>query len=200
MSITTYSELQTSIAGFLNRDDLTAQIPDFITLAEAKLKRELRTRQMEKRSTTDVSGEYAALPSDFLEIRSAYLNTDPMQQLRLMSPNEIRSRWLGSTTGKPEVFAIVGSEIMLAPSPDGTYEIELDYYAFTQLSGDNPTNWLLTSNPDVYLYGSLVEATMYIKNDKRLQAWVALYKYAIESLQDSDWSAVNPGPLRVVAG
>jgi len=200
MSITTYAELQTAVVNWLHRDDLSAQIPDFITLAEAKLKRELRTREMEKRATTDVSGEYTELPSDFIEIRSAYLNTDPKQQLKPMPPSDIRSRWMGSTTGKPEVFAIVGDEILLAPSPDGTYEIELDYYAFSPLSELNTTNWLLTKYPDVYLYGALVEATMNIKNDARLANWVSLYKYAVDSVKTSDWGSVNPGPLRIISG
>jgi hypothetical protein len=200
MSITTYSELQTTVANWLHRDDLTSQIPDFITLAEAKLKRELRTRDMEKRATTDTSTEYTELPSDFVAIRSAYLNTDPKQQLRLMTPADIRSRWIGSTTGQPEVFAIVGNEIMLAPSPDGTYEIELDYYAFSALSETNQTNWLLTKYPDVYLYGALVEATMNTKNDKRLGDWVQLLRYAVDSVKDSDWDSSLSAPLRIVAG
>jgi len=115
--ITTYAELQTSIATWLVREDLTAIIPDFITLAEAKFKRDIRVREMEKRATADATTEYTGLPSDFLEIRSAHLNTSPKTQLRAMALSEIRSRRLGSTAGQPEVFAITGDEILLAPAP-----------------------------------------------------------------------------------
>ena len=70
MAIATYTDLQTSIANFLARSDLTAQIPDFIALAEASMSRELETRSQEKRVTANtVSGnEYLALPTDLREV------------------------------------------------------------------------------------------------------------------------------------
>ena len=66
MAIASYADLKTSIANFLARSDLTAQIPDFIQLAEARINRELETREQEKRSTaTLVAGdEYISLPTD----------------------------------------------------------------------------------------------------------------------------------------
>ena len=58
MSFATYSDLQTSIGNYLARSDLTSQIPDFITFAENRLRRELRIRQMLKSVTTaTVSGD-----------------------------------------------------------------------------------------------------------------------------------------------
>ncbi|MCP5015755.1 MAG: hypothetical protein GY938_10875 [Ketobacter sp.] len=200
MSITTYSELQTSIATWLVRDDLTAIIPDFITLAEAKFKRDIRVREMEKRATADAVTEYTGLPSDFLEIRSAYLNTDPKQQLRVMALSEIRSRWLGSTAGQPKAFAITGDEILLAPAPDGTYEIELDYYAFSALSDSNTTNWLLTSYPDIYLWAGRLEGASYVGNEKKIVEANGFLATALKSLENSDWAATFPGPLTVIAG
>ena len=55
MAITTYSELQTAIANFLARDDLTSRIPEYIELAEARMSRELDTRSQEKRATAPSS-------------------------------------------------------------------------------------------------------------------------------------------------
>ena len=79
MSIGTYAELKTSIANFLARDDLTAQIPDFIQLAEGRMSRELETREQEKRSTATLTSgdEYIALPTDMREVREVKLNTSP---------------------------------------------------------------------------------------------------------------------------
>ena len=76
MAITTYTDLQAGIANFLARSDLSAQIPDFITLAEARLSRELETRSQEKRSVANlvVGDEYIYLPSDF---RDCLLYTSP---------------------------------------------------------------------------------------------------------------------------
>jgi hypothetical protein len=71
MAIATYADLQTSIENFLARTDLTAQIPDFIKLAEARMSRELETRSQEKRATasTVAGNEYIALPVDMREVR-----------------------------------------------------------------------------------------------------------------------------------
>jgi len=54
VTITTYAELQSSIAGFLNRDDLTAEIKTFIALGEAELRRDVRHWRQEKRSTAEI--------------------------------------------------------------------------------------------------------------------------------------------------
>ena len=88
MAIATYTDLQTSIANFLARSDLTAQIPDFIALAEASMSRELETRSQEKRATAStVSGnEYLSLPTDLREVREVKLNTSPLTVLRYYSP------------------------------------------------------------------------------------------------------------------
>ena len=79
MSISTYSELKTAVANFLARTDLTDQIPNFIQLAEARLSRELETRDQEKRATATLTSgdEFIALPTDMREVREIKLNTSP---------------------------------------------------------------------------------------------------------------------------
>ena len=91
MSFATYSDLQTSIAGYLARSDLTNQIPDFITFAENRLRRELRVRQMLKSVTTaTVSGDSTVeVPSDFLQIRDFVVLTNPIQPLSYSSPSTL---------------------------------------------------------------------------------------------------------------
>ena len=76
MSISTYSELKTAVANFLARTDLTDQIPDFIQLAEARLSRELESRDQEKRAnaTLTIGDQYIALPTDLREVREVKLN------------------------------------------------------------------------------------------------------------------------------
>ena len=88
MAITTYSELQTAIANFLARGDLTTQIPDFITLAEARMSRELDTRSQERRATaaTAAGDEFISLPTDLRKIRLVNLNTDPIDVLEYAAP------------------------------------------------------------------------------------------------------------------
>lgn len=76
MSITTYAELQTAIADFLNRDDLTATIPTFIDLAEANFQRDVDHWRRETSTTTSVNSRYSALPSDFSSLVRLSLQGD----------------------------------------------------------------------------------------------------------------------------
>ena len=89
MSINTYSELKTSIANFLARDDLTARIPEFIEIAEARINRELETREQEKRATATLTAnnQYVSLPTDLRQLRSVKLNNNPIVTLDYKSPD-----------------------------------------------------------------------------------------------------------------
>ena len=77
MAISTYAELQTAIADFLIRDDLTSVIPTFITMAEAQLNRDVRHWKMEQRSTAELDDQYLTLPTDWIEtVRVTVNDTD----------------------------------------------------------------------------------------------------------------------------
>jgi hypothetical protein len=81
MALTTYDELKTSIADFLNRDDLTSVIPDFITMAEAEMHRRIRHWRQEKRSTAELDTQYSAIPADFLEVISFHISSGDYRSL-----------------------------------------------------------------------------------------------------------------------
>jgi hypothetical protein len=189
MALTTYNELKTSLADWLNRQDLMSTIPDFISLAEAQIERQLRTRQMIVRATATIDTEYGALPGDFLETKSLKLNTNPVTALQFDTIDSMdflkSTRYLSS--GQPKLFSIVGAQIRVLPVPDGAYTAELVYYAkLTKLSSTVATNWLLTQAPDVYLYGSLLQAAPYLQDDARIQTWVSLYQAGLDQLQIAD--------------
>ena len=84
MALTTYAELKTSIADFLNRDDLTSAIPDFITLAEADMQRRVKHWRQEKRSTAELDTQYSAIPADFLEAIRFYITSNDSSPLELI--------------------------------------------------------------------------------------------------------------------
>lgn len=186
------------MAAWLARSDLTSSIPDFITLCEAKLNRLLRCREQEQRSTATAT-EYMELPDGFLEMRNIQLNTSPMYALEMVSPDEI-DRNYSTSSGQPLVYCILANQIQLAPSPDGTYTVEIDFYEVIPPLASNATNWLLTSHPDIYLYGSLLEASAFLLDDPRVPAWNAAYTQVLQQLQSADrrarWSgsrlAVRP--------
>jgi hypothetical protein len=196
MSFATYSDLKTSIAGYLARSDLTSQIPDFITFAENRLRRELRIRQMLKSVTTaTVSGDGTVeVPSDFLEIRDFVVTTNPITPLSYSSPSVLSNDPRASQVGVPRSYTILASEFQLVPIPDGIYTLKLLYFAApAYLSSTNSSNVFLTTAPDALLYAALVEAEPYLMNDGRINTWGSMYDRAISSLTKSDESTQYSG-------
>ena len=189
MAITTFSELKTAVANWLDRSDLTDRIPEFIALAEARHRRDFKIRRMETRVTanTIADTEFYTLPDNYVAMRNIQLNTDPKTSLEYLTPEQMDRVRAGSTTGKPKAYSIIGNTFQLRPIPDSVYEIEMLYYKyFTGLSDSNTTNDMLTYHPDAYLYAVLLEAEPYLQNDKRVQLWVGAYELAKKGIIDSN--------------
>ena len=130
MALANYDDLKASIADFLNRDDLTSVIPDFITMAEAGLNRQLRHWRMEDRATAVLDTQYTALPTNFLEpIRMSLSagNTHTLELVGVQEITDLRANAL-NTSGRPRYFAILDQSIEVYPAPDSDYTIELVYY------------------------------------------------------------------------
>jgi hypothetical protein len=73
------------------------------------------------------------------------------------------------------------------PTPDAAYTAEIVYFAnLNKLSASVATNFLLTSSPDAYLYGALLQAAPYLQDDARIQVWATLYERALNDLQVAD--------------
>lgn len=184
MAIATYADLQALIKSRLSRADLDLLIPDFIALFEAQANREIRTREMEERSFNTLSGPYIDVPDDYLELRNVQINTSPARRLQMVTPETLDRSFRSTDSGVPAVFTVIGTQFQFAPVPDADYQIEIAYYArIRALSDLNPTNWLLTLHPDLYLYGSMLQAEMHIKNDKRLMTWATAYANALSALK-----------------
>lgn len=180
MALSTYDELQDAIADYLD-DDLASQIQDFIRLAEARHRREIRIREMVQRESITVDARYLDFPAGFLEARGFRLLTSPATALSQLSPDEMTLR-RRETTGKPEYFTF-HSQIELDVTPDSAYSGELLYHkALTPLSTENTSNALLEIAPDAYLYGALSASAPFLLNDERLQVWEALYGNARDAL------------------
>lgn len=188
MSFSNYSALQTAVADWLNRTDLTAQIPDFITLAEAEMKR--RLRRTSTRTTLSVSTESTALPADVAELRSIYPESgSPTQDkpLRICTPEmfaETRAR-NQNVAARPTDAMVLGGTLYVQPTPDATYTMRITYFTqLTALSGSVATNAVLTEAPDAYLYGALLQAEPYLEHDDRIPTWKQKFDDAIEQLND----------------
>jgi len=189
MAISTYTELKTAVANWLDRDDLTDRIPEFIALAEARMNRVLRLRMMEAKYTASTVGAQRnyALPTGYLQMRNFQLNTSPITTLSYVSPEIFDRLWGGSTGGTPQFYTILANEIQLGPIPASVQTMEMLFYKkITALSSTNLTEQMLTDNPDIYLYGALLEAEPFIMNDERVSLWALGFEKAVANLQEQD--------------
>ena len=189
MSILNYSDLQSTVASYLARTDLTAQIPSFIQLAETRLRRDLRIRQMLKVVTTTMaaSDSTVELPSDFLQMRDLHVATNPVQSIEYQSPSNFYRNTASTVTGVPMQYTILAQEFQFAPIPDSDYTLQMMYYsAPPYLTDSNTSNVFLAVCPDLLLYGALGEAEPYLMNDARLDTWASMYDRGLSSLTVSD--------------
>lgn len=199
MALDTYANLQTAIATWLNRADLTASIPDFITLAEAQINRRLLrdgpVRRMMARSDATITTEFAAVPTDFLGAKDIYLTETYVQQLKFLLPDALLAKKTGqmTLTGCPLWFSVVGGEFQFYPAPDTTntppdsFPAELTYWQkIPSLSVTTTTNWLLANHPDCYLYGALLQSAPYLRDDNRVPVWESAFATILDDIIQAD--------------
>lgn len=178
MALDTYTNLKAALASWSGRADLTSAIPDCITMAESKMNRYLRTKDMVTQNTSfSITGEYVALPTGFGGVKTFYLNTTPKAPLTYMGDDLMTSLY-GSGTNQPMNYNVQGSNFRFGPVPDATYSATLVYLLqVPALSGSNATNWVLTSHPDAYMYGGMGEICGYLRDFTGAQAWEeAMYR------------------------
>lgn len=191
----TYSGLQASTSDFLNRTDLAAVVPDFITMATAQISRRLLkdgpVRQMLGTWSPTISAELTNLPADFMGVKSLYLaGISTVAKIDFVEPDRIAELKIKfpSMDGDPQVFSIVGSQIQFWPwTGGGTYVANIGYWqAIPALTNAAPTNWLLTLYPDAYLYTALIQSAPYLKDDARLQTWGTLSQTILSDIVAAD--------------
>ena len=196
MAISTFAELKTAIADFLNRDDLTSTIPTFIALAEAQINRDIRHYEMENRATAELTSQYLDRPRDWLETIRLHVTSGGTQVLNLLSRASMADKRQGAedTTGEPRFYCHAERGFEVFPTPDGTYTTELLYYQkITALSDSNTSNWLLSDHPDVYLYGALIHSAPYLAEDERIGVWAQLYSAATQRVNQAGEDASFSG-------
>jgi hypothetical protein len=193
MALTTYTELQSSVADFLNRGDLTSVIPDFITMTESEFNRLLRVSNMSIRTRAPLDSQYVKLPAGFLGMRNIDLLTDPVTPLSYKNLQNLDIHRANDATGKPLYYSIMQNNIEFAPVPDSEYTLEIVYYQKIPPLSDNTTNWLLEEHPDAYLYGALMHSAPYLQADERVGLWAAKYNQIIQQIISSDEKAKFSG-------
>ena len=137
-----------------------------------------------------VNAETIALPTGFLQVRDLYIiQSNTKYPLRYVTPVQMDQMSGTSTQGLPNVYTILGSNIRFSPKPDQSYTAVLNFYkTFDALSDSNTTNFILTSHPGIYLYGSLFHAANFLGgiNPNQAATWQQMYATALERLEQND--------------
>ena len=195
----TYAELKTAIANYLNRSDLTSDIDTFIDNVEAELNRRLRTKDMIKRATATADSQYLAVPTDWIEAINVEITSNDFSPLFQQSIEslDVYRKANNNSTGQPVYFAMVDDSIELAPTPDAEYTLQLTYYAkISALSDSNTSNFVSVSHPDVYLYGALKHASIFLMEDERIPMFTQQFEKALEEMRlEQEKAAFGKGSL-----
>ena len=188
MALNTFTALKASIADFLNRDDLTAVIPDFISLAEAQINRDVRHWKMEARSSGQQSSgdEYMQIPADWVETIRLHLTGTGTTVVNLVSRDSMADKRAGQedTAGTPIMYTHADGQFQLYPTPSTDTDFELLYFQKIPSLISNSDNWLLLEAPDVYLYGALLHSAPYLVEDQRIAVWAQMYSAAVQRLNE----------------
>jgi hypothetical protein len=187
MAIANYSDLKAAVATWITRSDQTANIPDFIRLYEADANRRIRIRQNTTLTplTLTQGASTIALPSDFLEDIELNYDDTPESLTKATFDDLDRAQTSDSAAGRPAFYAITGSTITFETEADATYTINLRYYEKWDIETD-VTNWLLTNAPDAYLFGSVAEAAMLLRDSELLQIAIGRRDAATDWVLKSD--------------
>ena len=202
MALANYVDLQASIASWSHRTDLTTLLPDIVTLAEARISRDIRLRkQITTTTLTCVSGtQSVSLPTDWLEFENISVSTSPSRQLVYVTVEQLDATYSSSVTGTPSFYTIEGDTVLFGPIPDAAYSIAAVYYARFASLITSSTNWLMTTHPNIYLHACLVEVFSYLRDKDQIAFWLSQYLAGVKALQDQDDEAMHSGSaLRVKA-
>ena len=135
-------------------------------------------------------------PSDWVETIRLHLTGQKTSAMDLLSTQAMADKRQGAenVAGKPRYYAHSEGQFEVFPTPDGSYAAELLYIQqIPSLSDSATTNWLLTSYPDIYLYGSLLNSAPYLAEDGRAEVWARLYGEAVDKLNLTSEQAAYSG-------
>lgn len=193
----TYSELQSAIADWLQRSDLTSIIPTWIRFATAGFNRTLRVPQMESRDSSSLTAEFSAIPTDMLEVVA--IHDDDGNELRYLGRQEFAAVVSNGARPNPAIYTIEDYQLRVLPAPSVSEPLDVTITYFEQvpaLVAAADTNWLLTDYPDLYLYGSLIHARAWLHDDKRLVLVKQFYESGLAELRRFKWAATGAATVR----
>lgn len=193
--ISGYTSLQASVGDWLARSDLTTFIPAFIQNWEERFYRDAKNwgAWMESALSVSISSNVAALPDDYLGLKIAYISGQVSPPLKRVSLEQLYQRYprADSSLGNAAYIARNASNFEFGPYPDtSSATLVGTYYAkpvlIRSFASDAAAHFLILNAPDLCLYGALLEAEPFLKNDSRLTVWSQLYQVALDAYRSRE--------------
>lgn len=180
----TYAELQAQIALWTHRDDLGGVLDTFIILAEERINRKLRVRQMEAvLAETPISANLIIPADNVVDVKSLWIAGRPDDTLK---PQSLETVLNNGSDGEPALYAWQGTSLRF----DGGGSVEGVVYERVPALATASTNWLADLHPSVYLFGTLSEAAQYAGDDPSV--WESRFQQALEEVAGNDQRRSGP--------
>ncbi len=195
----TYDNLVTDIEKYLERTDTATieRIPTFIGLAEQVLAADLKfLGNLTVVTSTMVLGEAIIdKPARWRKTVSMNVTVGGQRSPILLRKYEyLREYWPDpADTDVPLFYCDYDyTHWLIAPTPDDDYAYEVLYYERVQpLDSSNQSNWFTQYAPQALLYGSLLQAMPFLKNDERIPMWQQQYSAIVNTLKTEDVSRIG---------
>lgn len=193
-AVMTYDSLVADISSYLERTDTATleKIPQFIMLAEQVIAADLKILGTitVQTSTMTTGSNVIDKPARWHKTVSMNVTVNGKRQPVLLRKYEyIRSYWPDpAQTDVPLYYCDYDyAHWLVGPTPDANYNFEVLYYERVQpLDSSNQTNWFTIYAPQALLYGTLLQAMPFLKNDDRIPMWQAQYDLIMSTLKNED--------------
>lgn len=210
--IDTYAKLQSECMDSLNRTDIAADVTDYspgtiegavkraIYKGELRVVRRLKTKDFETSSSFSLTAgvETVTIPTDYAAGNAFVLTGNPNVVLASKDLKTLITDNPSTATGIPSAYATFGSNFHLRPVPDTARAATLYYFGRpTPLSDSNTSNTILTKYPDLLHYAAMVELSLHLEDDARVQYWKGMFDEAVKDITDDNTANRYSGaPIR----
>lgn len=188
-----YNEIKDLALSYADRKDsgTISRMDDFLRVTESRINKALKTQKMSVRAVLQTvdKQEYYSLPPDYsglrdIELRSTLHSRDRCT-LQYMSPEQLNNR--SASPGDQVYYTLIANQIQIMP-PRPTGEIlEIIYFRkVPPLTPSESENWVSVSDPDLYLFGLLVEISSFLKDANASAMWDARFAQCLEAIQSDD--------------
>jgi len=200
MSLVNYSDLKSAVKNWTQRGtEVDTFIDDIITVSERRIYRELRVRAMETALSDTIAGGTIALPTGYVALKYAYINTTPVRFLERKTAEWIYERYPNRVAqSTPKYIAREASTFIFGPFPDSGYSIAGIYYKRLDPIATSVST-IFTDNPDLYLFAGCLQMGIFLENTAMVNKFEPMYQNAKNQVQGEDDSEYNSGSAIAVS-